>query len=931
MTDIPYFVARALLAVLLVGTTCSAAFGSSVASTQEHYRWRKDDGDENGATWQAAVDAPVSNITRGTNLRVRLCLSFSGDAGASDQAVHRLQYSDGAAGPWTDVPASGALHPFVMAASQHYTNQTITSDQLAGTGVFQAVGRMVEAPDNHTTNLTQTAGRYINDEYCLRATAKAAGNGTYYLRSHDSNIAGDNVYSQLAQLTMEAGEADEPPAIVGPFATTGELAVSFPPYTVRATGSEPIAYNAAGLPPGLSFDGTRSITGTPAELGVFDVTLTAESAYGSNTQALSIVIVEPVALRVSTDFVLQGDRTGGLLVTGSGITIDGNGHALISPGPFSLENGIRVNGQSDITIRNFSGIDGNYAGILLEDCTNVHIENCSFTTNAFAGIVSRGGAESITVTGNTFRQWTHGIAIENQAARQVSLVIQSNRFLMGREAIRVQYRNGTNWTATVRGNRFEHQVRPALMELSRGTRACRTGEVVNVGLSLRHFDGSPGSNITCSMSVVPTGSVCFVQDGAAVTGTVQFSHQGLHSIVVRLEDPDGNTEKRLMRFQVGPTAERSETYYLVAREHLAFGPLAWKGVDQADIGSLSPKQPATIGESSCLTWIQHSVNAAPRVPVARLTHVDLNTLYKFEGPGSASMGIQRDTQFGTGMDEYVDIPASMASETHRWGEFTVGPFDWALDYTWEWWMLSVKFMAYQKPRWRTGDADHPSHAIFRCQVATSPEVKSLSNPQILLLGAILDSYGDARLVIEGEGGSAVALTGLQTGAVYIVSINGVKHAELETDPEGNLEFAFPEGGAADGTALAVSVDANRDNLPDSWQARYFAHRNAPEAAPDADPDGDGMDNRSEWRAGTRPNDSTSVFAVESLQDSAGNGFVIRWRSVAGRRYNIMCTTDLRVGFTQALANAIDATPSTNVYTTAPPASAVSFYRITTGE
>ncbi len=88
-----------------------------------------------------------------------------------------------------------------------------------------------------------------------------------------------------------------------------------------------------------------------------------------------------------------------------------------------------------------------------------------------------------------------------------------------------------------------------------------------------------------------------------------------------------------------------------------------------------------------------------------------------------------------------------------------------------------------------------------------------------------------------------------------------------------------------------SDDTDGDQLPDSWEKSVLGGLDVVND-PNADPDEDGYTNEEELHAGTHPGDGNSCLAILDVLTSE-SGPRLRWRSVAGKRYRLSYSDDLR--------------------------------------
>ncbi len=167
------------------------------------------------------------------------------------------------------------------------TPPVITSVLSAKTPVNQSFTYTIEASGTSPISYNATnlpAGlTYNSTTHQITGTPNVAGVNNIPL-SATNNAGTDN-----KTLVLTIGT---PPSINSALTANGVTGQQFLTYTVSASGSSPITYNATNLPPGLSFNpNTHSINGAPSQVGVTDVTLTATNEYGNDSKILVITII----------------------------------------------------------------------------------------------------------------------------------------------------------------------------------------------------------------------------------------------------------------------------------------------------------------------------------------------------------------------------------------------------------------------------------------------------------------------------------------------------------------------------------------------------------------------------------------------------------------------------------------------------------------
>jgi hypothetical protein len=90
-----------------------------------------------------------------------------------------------------------------------------------------------------------------------------------------------------------------------------------------------------------------------------------------------------------------------------------------------------------------------------------------------------------------------------------------------------------------------------------------------------------------------------------------------------------------------------------------------------------------------------------------------------------------------------------------------------------------------------------------------------------------------------------------------------------------------------------SQDADSDLIADDWERQNFGTITCD---PADDPDQDGMSNYAEFVAGTSPNNRAAVLAITDICEVVGGeGAVLSWESVLGRKYQVLYRDSLGDG------------------------------------
>jgi hypothetical protein len=145
-----------------------------VATDQDAFRFRNDDGDEAGASWMAGTNTDVGSgegFTEGADKDFRIRLVIEATGAVEEHHQYRLQYSLNG-GTWTNVTPTSSVVRSVLSAN--FDDEDPTTQQIS-TGSFVA-GEMDEN-EGLTDTITELEDQKTEHEYMCRMLAADVGPG----------------------------------------------------------------------------------------------------------------------------------------------------------------------------------------------------------------------------------------------------------------------------------------------------------------------------------------------------------------------------------------------------------------------------------------------------------------------------------------------------------------------------------------------------------------------------------------------------------------------------------------------------------------------------------------------------------------------------------------------------------------------------------
>jgi hypothetical protein len=204
------------------------------------------------------------------------------------------------------------------------------------------------------------------------------------------------------------------------------------------------------------------------------------------------------------------------------------------------------------------------------------------------------------------------------------------------------------------------------------------------------------------------------------------------------------------------------------------------------------------------------------------------------------------------------------------------------------------------------------------ELAYDPWITSLQDVQTTLLTeqfALVSNQNAPGLLLVAMAGAHPTT---EEGAIVCLCMTNAEAANLRI-----LRACLNEGAVPVAIETSAAIfDDDGDGLINADELSLYGTN--PRLS---DSDGDRLDDGMEVRAGTNPNDHTSVLTMTGIEQAPDGTRTLHWASIAGKRYQIKCADSLTSGAWQTLISPITATHSVSAASLPASSNATLFYRI----
>ena len=326
---------------------------------------------------------------------------------------------------------------------------------------------------------------------------------------------------------------------------------------------------------------------------------------------------------------------------------------------------------------------------------------------------------------------------------------------------------------------------PLMIHLTDYDPVVNLNDVVSFEISVSASNGEPAPFHNYKVYTRPSeGDISCQRVGDKIIGEFTATRGGMYSLIVDVTDANNYAEKSIFYYFVNPIGNGKIRYYF--RDDLpTHGQPTGNG---HDCGSLLLTPPTEEEFRWCGYWVQFSPDEIPENPISILTNIDIYCWYNLPYPWNFSyawlnhIGIQNDIPEHIGIQKFVTYNIRVNKlqyvppvEEYTWinREFSIF---WPMVFPSSWYRLSFKLVSgsWREPYLMT-KPDQPSYADFTYIYCKTPNIKSISNTDVVVLAATseADNSNNAEIILEGTGTTNLVIQMPDNSKMYSAKLNGV--------------------------------------------------------------------------------------------------------------------------------------------------------------
>jgi len=409
--------------------------------------------------------------------------------------------------------------------------------------------------------------------------------------------------------------------------------------------------------------------------------------------------------------------------------------------------------SSYIQVKNATLSDNNLYGIYFNNTSHSTIENIIANSNRNYGIYLL-SSDSNSVTGNTTNHNRYyGIYLSTSNSN----ILTGNSLYFNNKTFQ-SVNSNNSWS----NNTFMHNLTNKMISFSEVDQTIALNDTVSFNFNMLNINGTACNNCTHTIKTYPSETINSISEvGNNVQGNFIATKPGIYTLTIQVTDISGNYEKRNYIFIVGNTDSTTKRFYL-RDTNPTHGQLV-NFVEHGDAKALVSIAPTEDEYWFCSNWLQNSPDEIPDYPLSNLDSVNIHSWYKQTDDVTGYIGIQRFAAYDNIVSQSQSI-AGVADYTEN--DITFSNTNWEMDYVRSWYWFSAKLKG-NAAHWRS-TPENPSYVDFNYSYASAVPVKSVSNEEVHLLSATVDTTDDDNITIELENPS---LTMPATTEIVLTSVN----------------------------------------------------------------------------------------------------------------------------------------------------------------